>query len=332
MKHLAAVIALLLFTIAARAEAPVCSGADLVAAMKDNDPAAYAEVLREAAAIPNGEALLWKIERDGLKPSFLMGTAHVTDPRVTALPRGVEDIIRNASVIALELAELRSAADMATATLKNAALLVLPPGQSLWDLIPDADEQAIRNHPNLPLGSATGIYGYRPWVVAGMLSIPLCESRRKLSGIATLDEVLGAIAVTYHVPLVGLETVAEQLSVFAELPLELQAKYLVAVARLGPAIDDYFETLIRLYQQRRITAYMPFARRAEKVTSPGDQAMMTFVEETLIRTRNHRMAERAAGLFAKGNAFVAVGALHLPGDEGLVALIRRQDYKVTPLN
>ncbi len=332
MKWFIAFVAGLLLIGTARAEPPVCGGIDLLEQLRNTSPAIYAEVMKEAAAVPNGEAIFWKVEKDGTPPSFLLGTAHVTDPRVVTLRPDIEAHIKSASTIALELAELRSAQEMAVATLKHAALLVLPPGQTLWDLIPDADEPAIRNHPNLPNGSG-GIYGYQPWIVAGMISIPLCESRRKIDGLPTLDEVIGARSVTLHIPLIGLETVEEQLSVFAKLPLELQVKYLVAVAKVGPEINNYFETLIRLYERRQITVYMPFAKRAENQANPEDEAaMMAFVEEQVVRTRNHRMAERAARLFAKGGAFVAVGALHLPGAEGLVELLRRQGYRVSPVN
>lgn len=331
MKRLAVLLFCLLFTASAHAEAPVCGGKDLLEDMRMSSPAIHADVMKEAAEVPNGQAIFWKVEGKGRKPSFLLGTAHVTDPRVAILSPQVETEIRNADVIALELAELRDPMAMAAATFKHAALMVLPPDKSLWDLIPDADEPAIRSHPNVPAGTA--LFGYQPWIVAGMLSIPLCETQRKQQGLPTLDETIGGRAVAGGTELVGLETVEEQLSVFAKMPLELQAKYLIAVARIGPSINDYFETLIRLYERRQITAYMPFAKRAETTTSAEDDAaMMAFVEEDIVRTRNHRMAERAAGLFAKGGAFVAVGALHLPGKEGLVELLRQQGYKVTPIN
>jgi uncharacterized protein len=331
MKRFAPFLVGLLFTASAHAEAPVCGGKDLLDGMRVSAPAIHAEVMKEAAGVPNGQAIFWRIDGKGNKPSFLLGTAHVTDRRVVTLLPEVEVEIRNADVIALELAELHDPMVMAAATLKHATLMVLPPDQSLWDLIPDADEPAIRDHPNVPAGSI--LFGYQPWIVAGMLSIPLCETQRKQQGLPTLDETIGARAVAGGTELVGLETVEEQLNVFAKMSLDLQAKYLVAVARIGPGINDYFETLIRLYERRQITAYMPFAKRAESSASPEDDAaMMAFVEEEIVRTRNHRMAERAAGLFAKGGAFVAVGALHLPGKEGLVELIRQQGYKVTPIN
>jgi uncharacterized protein YbaP (TraB family) len=43
------------------------------------------------------------------------------------------------------------------------------------------------------------------------------------------------------------------------------------------------------------------------------------------------MAQRAAPVLATGDAFIAVGALHLPGEEGLVELLRAQGYRLTAM-
>ena len=315
----------------AQAEPPLCKGTNLMAELQTSDPATYAAVMAEARAIPNGEALFWKIERDGVAPSFLVGTAHVTDPRVTGLPPEPAAALAKASIVALELAELGNQKQLLQATLKNARLMVMPAGKTLWDLVPDADEPLIRNNANLPPGASETLYGYQPWVVVGMLSIPLCELTRKGQGLDVLDSQIAHIAESNGTPLVGLETVAEQLAVFANMPLDLQTKYLVAVAKLGPRTGDFFETLVALYESHNVAAYMPFVAHTGKV-SADDREIMAFVEEDLVRKRNHRMAERAAALLAKGNAFIAVGALHLSGREGLVELIRAAGYRVTSLN
>ena len=331
--RLAAILAGLLLSLAvAQADTPpVCAGTDLLAQLKVEHPDDYTEVMTEAAAIPNGEAVFWMIERDGLAPSWLLGTAHVTDPRVTGLTPTMKNALFGADVIALELKELRSQQEFMAAAFANAKLMVLPPGQNLWDLIPDDQETLIRDNPNLPPGAAEAIFGYQPWVVAGVVSVPLCETARKKAGIAALDADLAAQAARQHVPLEGLETVEEQLSVFANMPLDLQAKYLIASAALGPRATDFFETLVSLYQQRHITAYMPLMLKLEPMDNDGE-AMLAFVEEDLIRKRNQTMMKRAAHLLEKGNAFIAVGALHLPGNDGLVELIRKAGYKVTPVN
>ena len=60
--------------------------------------------------------------------------------------------------------------------------------------------------------------------------------------------------------------------------------------------------------------------------------MMAFVEQDLMIKRNRVMQRRAKQLLGKGDAFIAVGAMHLSGDEGLVELIRQSGYTVTPVN
>ena len=331
MKRLLVFAALLLWTTTAHAELPLCKGTDLMAKLLRDDPAAHADILKQAAAVKNGEAILWKIEREGTPASWLFGTAHLTDPRITDIPDAAKDAFAAAKTVALELKEIRDPQELALASMRHARLMVLPAGQSLWELIPDADEPLIRGNVNLPPGAAETLFGYQPWVVAAMLTIPACETARQQSGIASLDQVLARQAELQGSELVGLETPEEQLAVFAAMPLDLQAAYLVSVSKLGARTVDYFETLVALYEHRLITAYFPLSLRLE----PADKntgAMMAFVEQDLTAKRNYIMADRAAKLLASGHIFIAVGAMHLPGDEGLVELIRQAGYKVTPVN
>jgi uncharacterized protein len=51
----------------------------------------------------------------------------------------------------------------------------------------------------------------------------------------------------------------------------------------------------------------------------------------MITVRNRHMAERAEATLNAGNAFMAVGALHLPGPEGLVSLLQQKGFTVTPI-
>ena len=77
-------LAILLFSLlgvctAQAQDTPACTGIDLLARLKTERPADYDAVIAEAEAVPNHEALFWKIERDDLAASYLLGTAHVTD-------------------------------------------------------------------------------------------------------------------------------------------------------------------------------------------------------------------------------------------------------------
>jgi len=53
--------------------------------------------------------------------------------------------------------------------------------------------------------------------------------------------------------------------------------------------------------------------------------------DRLINERNVRMIDRLQPLLRRGKVFIAVGALHLPGDGGILALLEGRGYRVTPL-
>jgi uncharacterized protein YbaP (TraB family) len=317
---------------AARADVPpVCQGKDLVAELQQTDPATYDAVMAEAAKVPNADAEFWRIEKDGLRPSWLLGTAHVTDPRVTTLTPDESEALESSSKVVLELAELKNQHELMAATMKNAEILLLPVGKSLWDLVPNKEEHFIRDNPNLPPGMAKNLYGYKPWTVAMMLTIPPCEVARKRAGVAVLDQIIGSRAARSGKPVLGLESMSEQLHVLDDMPADMQMRYLLAVARMGKEVPDYFETLLALYDRRQTAAYRPFAILSHSAGT-DDAALMAYFEDSLIRERNHRMASRAEDILAGGGAFIAVGAMHLIGEEGLVALFRQAGYTVTPVN
>jgi hypothetical protein len=324
-------LASLLWLQTASALASQCQGTNLVEGLKKLDPAAYRAIEREADATPNGEAILWRIEADGIPPSYLFGTAHVSDSRVTDISNEARAALEAARTVAFELEEVRDKNLLAGAMMKHARFMAMPAGRQLWDLIPDAEEDLIRKNPNLPSDRMPVIGVYQPWVVATMLSVPLCEQQRLQQGHASLDEQLARYAYLDGKRIVGLETVEEQLSVFANMPLDQQADYLVATAKMSMQANDYFETLISQYVARRITTILPLSRQLGEGMDGGAEAF-AFVETKLIEKRNRLMFERADDLLKEGGAFIAVGALHLPGKDGLVELIRGSGYKVIPVN
>lgn len=315
----------------ALAEPPVCTGKDLSAVLKASDPAKYRAVMKEAARVPNGRAIFWKIESKGHAPSWLLGTAHVTDPRVTTLPRQADRALGTSSVVVLELAEIATPGLAELKVFGNASLMVLPLGKTIWDYVPDDQEKLIRGNPNLEPGEADRMAGFQPWVIATAMALPPCEKDRAKAGIKALDQMIGQRARSEHIPVAGLETVAEQLQVFAGLPMDKQVIYLLAVAKRAPELTDQFETLIRAYAKRQIATIALIAKATEPM-SDEEVKLGSDMEETLLRQRNLRMADRMVQYLDKGNAFVAVGALHLVGKEGLVALLRAKGYKVTPIN
>jgi uncharacterized protein YbaP (TraB family) len=87
---------------------------------------------------------------------------------------------------------------------------------------------------------------------------------------------------------------------------------------------------VQLYVKRQINAALPFQIALARQAGIGDEAFAGF-QQKLIYERNEKMHTVAEPLLDKGGVFVAIGALHLPGDHGMVELLRQAGYTVTKI-
>ncbi|WP_306120609.1 MULTISPECIES: TraB/GumN family protein [unclassified Roseitalea] len=319
------------FAAGARAETlPACQGRNLLESLKADEPGTYADILAAGEATINGDTLLFRIERDGLAPSHVFGTMHMTDPRVTELPPAAAEAFDAARTVAIETTEILDPQQAQTALLSKPELTMFTGTGRLSDFLDDADRQVLKDglaERGLQLAL---IDRMKPWLVAGMVALPECETARKQAGAQILDIALAMRAKAEGKRLVGLETMVEQLEAMASLPMAFHVKGLVETVALGAMIDDINETMVMLYDQGRIGLVWPVLR-AMAPAAAGDDVGYAEFERTMVNARNRTMAERAMPLIEQGGAFIAVGALHLPGEEGVPELLARAGYQVTPV-
>ena len=122
----------------------------------------------------------------------------------------------------------------------------------------------------------------------------------------------------------GLETMAFQMSIFDSIPYSLQAKQLFSY------IDNYekesdnteFEELTKAYLSQELD-------KLEAITKKEDAGMASFTEILLYR-RNEQWTKKLAEMMTNQSLVVAVGAGHLPGERGVINLLRKAGYKVEP--
>ena len=126
-------------------------------------------------------------------------------------------------------------------------------------------------------------------------------------------------------PLHGLETIDEQLEVFEGLPLEDQVALLRDAVEQFAGIDALHAALLAAYKRQDLAALLAIS---EAEMADADQRLAREFQRRLIVDRNRRMAERMEPYLEQGAAFVAVGALHLPGEQGLISLLRQRGYSV----
>jgi hypothetical protein len=171
----------------------------------------------------------------------------------------------------------------------------------------------------------------KPWILSAMVALPACEVARQSAGEPVLDVKLANDAKADGKAVEGLETVADQLRAMASLPLAFHMKGLVDTLKLGDKANDLNETMIVLYQRGEVGMFWPLFR-VVLPDAESDKAGYAAFEQTMITNRNKVMVEHAEPILAKGNAFMAVGALHLPGPDGLVEDFRKAGYSVTAVN
>ena len=323
-------LAILLLVGRAHAEA-ACGGADLLASLETSDPVAFKKVETEAAAVPNGKGLLWKLEKPGERPSFLFGTMHVTDARVTTLPAAAQKAYDGADTVIIETTEVLDKSKMMAAIAAEPGLMMFTDNTTLSSLLSPEDAEILNKGLDARGIPSATVAKMKPWILSTMLALPACEVARQSAGVPVLDVKLASDAQANGKTVEGLETVAGQLRAMASLPLAFHMKGLVDTLKLGDKAGDLNETMILLYQRGDIGMFWPLFRTVLP-DAENDQAGYAAFEQTMITSRNKVMVENAEPILAKGNAFMAVGAMHLPGPEGLVEDFRKAGYSVTAVN
>jgi uncharacterized protein YbaP (TraB family) len=309
---------------AGAAEAASCAGRDLIAELRTTDPAAYAAAQEKLKATPNGEGLLWKIE-GAAKPSYLFGTIHLSDPRVVQLAPDVKKAFEDSEKLAVEIDTI-SPEETGALMLRHA---MVQAGGTLDDLPVDVKPgvEAALAARGIPTDAAGH---FEQWFLVVALALPPCAFH-DMAGHKpeeVLDGSLVKAARDAGKPVIALETAEEQIKIFKTLDRDLIRRGLVLVPRFEPMVEDVFETMTQAYIDRRV-ALMEHALPAIAGLNAQETADAADFQRALIDGRNVTMVETSSAELHKGGLFIAVGAGHLPGEKGLVELIRKAGFEVT---
>ncbi|NLR99133.1 polysaccharide biosynthesis protein GumN [Rhizobium sp. P38BS-XIX] len=308
-----------------------CGGKDLMAELQKSDPAKYASIIADGDKVENGRGIFWKIEKPSLKPSWLLGTMHVSDSRVVTMPKGAPEAVAAADTIVVESDEILDDKKAAAALFANPSLTMLTDGSTISQHLSPEENTRLEAGLKARGIALAAVSRMQPWLISSSFEMTGCEVRRKAAGAKFLDQKLAGDAAAQGKQVKGLETLAEQAKAMSDLPIALHLKSLMQTLSLGDKINDVNETMTDLYLAGNIGAMIPMLKVIEPDQNISDDDTAAF-EQRIILDRNKVMAERSAPILEKGNAFIAVGALHLAGDQGLVALLRKQGFTVTAVN
>jgi uncharacterized protein YbaP (TraB family) len=257
--------------------------------------------------------LLWKIEVPGVAPSYLFGTYHSSDPRITTLPCPVHEVFQRTSSYTMEV--ILNGAGIVS----MAEAMYFSDGKTLKDVLGEPLFRETLRAVGAGETGGGGINNMKPWAVMMTLLDP------REGGGLFLDMALQLAATRHGKPTYGLETMQEQIAVFNGMSLDDQVALLRDTVQNHRLMQNATEEITQAYLKRDLGALLALGERFKPQDARVHDAMM----ERLLLRRNINMAERMRVRLKEGNAFVAVGALHLPGNTGLLQLLSSAGYRVT---
>lgn len=259
------------------------------------------------------QGILWEIVPESGQASYLLGTIHSEDPRVTRLPAPVQKAFDQSDIFCAEMKM-----DAGTQLRMSQGMMYLD-GQKLGQKIDPQLYEKTRS-----LIANYGIPGqmvplFKPWAAGLLLSVPKPESGM------FLDYVLYQTAQEQGKELCGLETPQEVVELFDNTPMKTQVNLLRVAVREYANLDKMVEEMLQIYLARDLDELLAFSERELEKSGKDVSAL---VNDGLIQQRNRNMLETMQTQLKKGNAFIAVGALHLPGDVGLLRMLEARGYRV----
>ncbi len=284
-------------------------------------PGSLAAAVAEAPAEAAGRHVFWRLDKAAGGHLFLLGSLHFGDERLYPLPSAVEDAYREATAVVFET-DLRQTLQPGFGELMRARA-ELPSPQTLADLIPPAALDSFRSVARELGVEPLYLERFRAWYCANQL-MSLALRRAGVDPRRGIDQVFCARAVSDNKLFETLETPAFQVELFAGLE-ESQAAALLteSLAELAQ-VRGFVERMLAAYVQGDLQALGDLVAASFDGVPELRRRFLTDRNATWM-TALEAMAQRA------GSQFIVVGTGHLLGDDGVIARLQKDGYRVTRL-
>jgi uncharacterized protein YbaP (TraB family) len=259
-------------------------------------------------------SLLWKVEKEGMNSSYIFGTIHV-------LPKADFELDEKVKIAFGDSEELVMEMDMTDPTLqtKMFQMINMSDGMTLDQLLTEEQYEMLSKK----LQSIVGVpplalmNGFKPFMVATMMI-----SEYVSNDPASFEMTLMSMAAAREMPVSGLESIEDQMAVFDSIPYSDQAEDLMDMVENSDEMKELFADMVAQYKAEEVNAL--YITTAEYMASEEEMKFLLY-------TRNQNWADLLETRLGQKTLFIAVGAAHLGGEKGLIALMTKQGYELTPI-
>ncbi|MEM9050705.1 MAG: TraB/GumN family protein [Bacteroidota bacterium] len=257
-------------------------------------------------------SLLWKIEKNGEKPSYLFGTIHVLPQADFELDEKVKKAFSESEELIMEM-------DLTDPTLQAKMFqgMNMADGMTLDKLLSKEDYDALGKKVSSIEGTPpfAMMNAFKPFMVATMMMGEYVGSQP-----ASFEMTLMSMASENQMSVSGLESIEYQMAVFDSIPYESQAEDLMEMVYEEEKMKTLFSRMVQEYKDEEVNAL--FTSISEYSDSEDEM-------EFLLYRRNASWAEKLDGMIGEKTYFIGVGAGHLGGEKGVIKLMRNKGYTVS---
>jgi len=256
--------------------------------------------------------MFWKAESASSNTIYLFGTIHTDDNRVTDFSPAVISAIKSSDAFMME-----------TLAPKDPSVLMMPAG-SLKDMLTAAELEKVYELIEFHVMHRNAALRMKPWLLAAIFDVP-----RPITPFAQ-DNLLMAQAEDFGKEIIGIESTAEHFGVMDSISLDEQITMLREVLKRTPEVKERdYERLVQAYLKGDSDKLALL--NAEITGKSMQKDLWERMRFKLLDERNALMVERILEAAKTKKLFVAVGASHLAGQAGLIVMLKKAGFKLTPV-
>lgn len=263
----------------------------------------------------NNNSLLWQITGPGItKPSYLYGTIHIMCPGDIVVTDVLKDKFNKTGQLYLEL-DMDDPATMMEAM----AGMKMKNDTTVKDLLPTSTYDSLTANFQKTTGMPFTMFnGLKPMLAEAAIypAILGCQGE-------AWEQKFMQMAKDRNIELKGLETTKDQLDIFDSIPYKKQAESLAKSLANIDSIKVSFQQMLEVYKRKNLDSL--------SILINDDDELGNY-QDIMLNRRNAKWIPEIITESKKMPTFFAVGAGHLGGDKGVINMLRKQGYKVTPVN
>jgi len=262
-----------------------------------------------------GNSMLWSVvdPKSPADTSYLFGTIHQISQKDFEITRKIQNAFDKSQILITEI-DLTDTGMV----VEMMSRVIMEDGMTLDKLLTKEDYQLLSKFMIENAGLPLALYNdKKPFMAAMAIMNFFIEDAP-----ASYDMVLTQMAQKQGLEIHGLETVAEQMDVLDQTPYKEQADQLIEMISNVEETKESYAQIVRAYKAEHLEDLQKLLD--ENMGAAGEKSAM-------LDDRNIKWIPKIQKVIEEKHCFIAVGAGHLPGEMGLINLLRDEGYEVNPI-